>query len=418
MSTLELGFTPIKNAIRRGLDGVAVQLAIRRGITDENRITDIVFAERHKELRGRRIAPNERALAQEWRTIRGTIVRPALQAARSAATATTATTVQSTPVIRPALPGAPLDEIRALSGPGVAPTEANAVRILRAVGALLGVPWQVPYTVLEHEGGLRRFTHHDGVMQTISAARDTILPRLPREIKLAVVGLPASDTTADAELVRMLHAEFHRRLAVQVAAGTQELVTGLRNFNGYIALACIAYNAGTGSATHIVRRAAGPQGATGTPEKWERACFAGARLLHQPVSAVFVATGQWQCDKNLASPTRLGSGWYKRYGVTDRATGIQLIAFQYLRRVTTRIRRDRPTIACEPATHKTRLDGSGPDIPITSRWGMLDKLFDPGKLTKSYRDAATGQLAPIADDGSPLKIVNGQLTRVAQPAAP
>jgi hypothetical protein len=416
MSTLESGLVPIKNAIRRGLDGVAVQLAIRRGITDENRITDIVFAERHKELRGRRIGPNERALAHEWRTIRSTIVRPALQAARSATTATPATTVPSTPVVRPAVPGAPLDELRALSGRDVAATEANAVRILRALGAVLGIPWQLPYTVLEHEGGVRLFPHNDGVMQTISVARDTILPRLPRDIKLAVIGLPASDTTTDAELVRTLHAEFHRRLAVQIAAGTHELATGLRNFNGYIALACVAYNAGTGSATHIVRRAGGPQGATGTPEKWERACFAGARLLHQPVSAVVVAIGQWQCDKNLASPKR--SGWYKRYGVTDRATGIQLIAFQYLRSVTTQIRRVPPTIACEPATHKKRLDGSGAFISETSRWGMLDKLFDPGKLKKSYREAATGQLAPIADDGTPLRIVNGQVAKVAQPAAP
>src|SRR4051812_19442284 len=69
----------VRSAARRGLDEVAVQLAYRRGIRDENQLTDILFKERHQELGGRRLRADEQALIQEWTTIRSTIVRPALQ---------------------------------------------------------------------------------------------------------------------------------------------------------------------------------------------------------------------------------------------------------------------------------------------------------------------------------------------------
>ncbi len=384
----------VRSAARRGLDEVAIQLAYRRGIRDENQLTDILFQERHQELGGRRLRAGERALIQEWTTIRSTIVRPALW--RLAAPAE-----------------APLDDIRAAAGRGVTPTEANAVRILKALGAFWSIPWQVPYTILEHEGGVRLFAHHDGVMQTIADARATVIPRLPRDLKLAALGLPANDTTPDAQLVRSLHAEFSRRLAVQIAAGTQELLTGLSNFNGYVTLAFIAYNAGTGSATAILGRAAGPQGANGSPADRERGCLAGATLLHQSPANVVVSSGKWHCDKNLAQAGKPTSGWSKQYTVHDRATGIQLIAFQYLRSIRTQIRKNPPEIACGAANHHARLDGSGELLGERSRCGALDKLLDPTKLGRPYQRAAPGELTPNADDGSPLKIMNGVLTRVA-----
>jgi hypothetical protein len=412
-------FAPVRSAVRRGLDEVAIQLAVRRGIRDENRLTDILFKERHKDLGGRRLRPDERALIQEWLTIRSTVVRPALQRAVSLAAPTPAASMPAptVPAPSPAPAGAPLDEIRALAARDVAPTEANAVRLLKALGVYWSVPWQVPYTILEHEGGVSLFRHHDGVMQTIADARATIIPRLPRGLKLAALGLPANDATPDEQLARTLHAEFPRRLAVQMVAGTQELVTGLRNFNGYVALAFIAYNAGTGSATAIARRAAGPQGATGSAANWERGCLAGAAILHQPPANVVVSMGRWQCDKNLATPSKPTSGWFKRYGVSDRATGIQLIAFQYLRSIRTQIRKNPPGVPCSAANHHQRLDGTGDLVTERSRWGALDKLLDPTKLKRSYQQAAPGELTTIADDGVPLRIVNGRLTRVA-PGAP
>jgi len=409
-------FTPVRNAVRRGLDGIAIQLAIRRGITDENRLTDILFRERHKEIGGRRLRPNERGLIREWVTIRSGIVRPALAAARAAAAQPT-TPVGSPPPAAAAGLGV-LDGIRALSGREVAPTETNALRIVKAVAAYWAIPWCVPYTILEHEGGVGLFRHHDGVMQTIKAARETVLPRIPRDLKLAALGLRAGDATSDDQLARTLEVEFHRRLGVQIVAGTQELVTSLRAFNGYVALAFVAYNAGTGSANLMATRGKGRRRPSATPEEWERMCRAAATLLHQPVSAVTVLTGQWQCDANLLDG-RPGpkAGWHKRYGVVDRTTKRSLIAYQYLRKVSSKIRRSPPAIACDASTHMKRFDGTGDWSYEPSRPGALDKLFDPGKLGRSYQKAAAGELSPIPDDGSPWKIAGGRLTKVP-PLAP
>jgi hypothetical protein len=199
---------------------------------------------------------------------------------------------------------------------------------------------------------------------------------------------------------------------VQLVVGTQELVADLRAFNGYVALAFIAYNAGAGSARAIVRRAAGAKGATGSATKCERACFDAATLLHQPPASVMVSMGQWQCDKNLKPA---GSGWFGNWAVFDRATGIQLIKFQYLRSIRTQIRKSPPGIPCDATTHGYghRLPGSGAVVSGWSRTGALDKLLDPTKLGRSYQQAAPGELTPIADDGVPLKIVNGSLKKIS-----
>jgi hypothetical protein len=409
---LEFSIAPIRNAVRRGLDGIAIQLATRRGIRDENRLTDILFQERHSELKGRRIRANESSLIREWLAIRNQIVRPALAAAGGVPAPPGAQSVGVQEPPAAVAGGGSVGAIRALSSREVAPTEANALRVVKAVAAYWSIPWVVPYTILEHEGGVKLFSQHDGVMQTIRSARDTVLPRLPRDLKLAVLGLTARDATSDAELTRTLHAEFQRRLALQIAAGTQELLTGLRNFNGYVALAFVAYNAGTGSAAAIVRHAAGPQGATGSSQNWERACRAAATVLHQRPTDAVVSTGQWQCDANLARPGVRGSGWHKRFVVRDRTSGNQLIAFQYLRSLRTRIRKNRPDLVCSTSNHKQSLDGTGDLVSEQSRWGALDKLYDPGKLGRTYQQAAVGELKPVADDGSPLKIVNGDLTKV------
>ena len=95
-----------------------------------------------------------------------------------------------------------MDALRALADRDVAPTVANAIGILKALGAYWSVPWQVPYTILEHEGGVRLFGHNDGVMQTIADARATIFSGLPRDLKVAALGLSANDVTPDAQLCR------------------------------------------------------------------------------------------------------------------------------------------------------------------------------------------------------------------------
>lgn len=63
-----------------GADWAIVQLALVRGIRDENRLTDIAFLRRHRERRGRPIRPGELQLRREWLDLRDRIVRPAMHA--------------------------------------------------------------------------------------------------------------------------------------------------------------------------------------------------------------------------------------------------------------------------------------------------------------------------------------------------
>lgn len=51
---------------------------IARGVRNENQIADAVFFNRHPERNGRRLAPGESALVQEWVQIRDQVVRPVL----------------------------------------------------------------------------------------------------------------------------------------------------------------------------------------------------------------------------------------------------------------------------------------------------------------------------------------------------
>ncbi len=67
-----------RELIASGQERLAVDLAYQQGITDENKLTDLVFFARHPELSGRRIRPDEKELAREWLDIRNQVVRPAL----------------------------------------------------------------------------------------------------------------------------------------------------------------------------------------------------------------------------------------------------------------------------------------------------------------------------------------------------
>ena len=69
----------VLDALSGGLAPLAVGLAASAGYTDVNQLTNIVFYFRHPELIGRKIEPGQRALAEEWVSIRDRIVKPALQ---------------------------------------------------------------------------------------------------------------------------------------------------------------------------------------------------------------------------------------------------------------------------------------------------------------------------------------------------
>ncbi len=398
-----------------GADWAIVQLALVRGIRDENRLTDIAFLRRHPERRGRPIRAGELQLAREWLDLRDRIVRPAMHTAAGTPPAA-GTTTQTAPGagVTSAAPGGTgaLDALRPLVGRSTAATVPNAIAILRALCAYWSVPLQLPFTLLEHEGGLRLFQHPDGVMQTIASARKSVIPILPRPLKLVLLGLPAGDVTADDRLAQALQTEFPHSLAVQIAAGTQELVSGLSRFNGYVALAFVAYNAGAGSAYWVATGRSPKVRPYPVGEEWEQACRIGATLLHQAPGAVDVPNGMWQCDVNLAVAGKPGTGWYRKYSVRDRKTGRLLISYQYLRSVRSCVRAGAPTIPCGQDNHAHQQDGSGRLDCSSSRMGALDKLYDTAQFPSPYREVAQAVFPPLGDDGSPLKVVGGKMTKV------
>ncbi len=85
------------NVLGKGLESVAVKLAVTFGHRDENKLTNLVFFARHPERQGRglqRTEPNFEKLSREWLAIRDQLVRPALLAA-------------GTPAAKPSAPGKP-----------------------------------------------------------------------------------------------------------------------------------------------------------------------------------------------------------------------------------------------------------------------------------------------------------------------
>jgi hypothetical protein len=311
---------------------------------------------------------------------------------------------------RPEDQGAALRALVPLIGAGTQATVDNARRVMKAICLYHGIPWRVGFVVLEHEGGVNLFVHRDGVMQTIESARRSVMPRIPRELALALLGLPANSATTAADLVTQLLAAFGNQLAIQIAAGVQELVGNLDAMSGYVALALVAYNAGRGWAYHIVNRGASQARPAGvTAQRWEELCRAGAMLLHQRVGTgpgtVRVDSGWYQCDRNI--PT-----WFRAYRVRDDSVNITLVAYQYLRRIEARIRETRPTTACDATTHGNREPGTGNEITVTTRWGALDKLYDPSHLRREYRSVGPNDMPAITDDQRPLRVHDGSLYKV------
>ncbi len=72
--------------VRSGQLTQAITEAVRNGITDPNRLTDMVFYARHPDLNGRRLRPDEHALTQEWLQIRAAVVQPAVSRFQTART--------------------------------------------------------------------------------------------------------------------------------------------------------------------------------------------------------------------------------------------------------------------------------------------------------------------------------------------
>lgn len=72
--------------LRNGMENAAVKLAINFGITDVNKLTNLVFFARHPERQGRKLKkaePSFKELSREWTSIQNNLVRPSLTARKT-----------------------------------------------------------------------------------------------------------------------------------------------------------------------------------------------------------------------------------------------------------------------------------------------------------------------------------------------
>jgi hypothetical protein len=75
------GEVPIDPKARRRRDETVAGDQIAHGVTDENRLTDSVFYDRHPEWTGKKLKPTDMTFRREWVQTRDAIVRPMLKEA-------------------------------------------------------------------------------------------------------------------------------------------------------------------------------------------------------------------------------------------------------------------------------------------------------------------------------------------------
>jgi hypothetical protein len=197
------------------------------------------------------------------------------------------------------------------SGPTLPEATARAAQLLRLPALLLKAYMGV-------EGA--NVNHRDGVLQVTPATRLALIPRIPRPIKLAALDLEPS-SIADGDLhERLAQAFAARHLVVQLIVGGWYIREQLARFDGLVALAGLAYNAGPGGARGMVNQFGGDLYHTAL--QYHKAIGPGPNdvTVQPPVEAVDGATGvKWM-----------------RYPVTANDTGIELFQYLYLRQVPTR----------------------------------------------------------------------------------
>ena len=74
-----------RELLAAGNEALAVRLASQRHAQNVDQLTDLVFFGRHPELGGQRLRPGQSQLANEWISIRDTVVRPTVDSAARAA---------------------------------------------------------------------------------------------------------------------------------------------------------------------------------------------------------------------------------------------------------------------------------------------------------------------------------------------
>jgi len=238
---------------------------------------------------------------------------------------------------------------------------------------LLGVPALLLKAFMGVEGA--KVNHPDGVLQVTSRTRASLIPRIPRRLKCAALGLNDDPSLSDTSLnARFAQAFAQRNLLVQIMTGGQYIKEQLDRFHGFVALAGLAYNAGPIRAASEINN------------KWSGNPLHAAFQYHKRIGSgpdeVTVRPGVPAVD------AATGAQW-TRYPVIANDSGKEIFQYLYLRQVPGR------------------------------NFGLLDFLFRPQLL------APLGLFdgdAPPGEDRSDraIAVVNGQfhfISREEHPAA-
>ncbi len=215
------------------------------------------------------------------------------------------------------------------------PVNTLLVAATQRAAELLELPPLLLKAFMGVEGA--NLNHRDGVLQVTPATRAALIPRIPRALKLAALGLSENALPlSDAELNQRFAQAFEARNAlVQMVTGGYYIREQLDRFHGYVVLAGLAYNAGPGRAAREVQ------------EKWNGDPYLAALQYHKSIgnapNQVTVQPGIPQVD-----PTT-GLRWV-RYPVIANDSGKEIFQYLYLRRVPRR------------------------------NWGLLDFIFRPRLL--------------------------------------
>ncbi|MCL4505535.1 MAG: hypothetical protein M1434_02655 [Chloroflexi bacterium] len=187
------------------------------------------------------------------------------------------------------------------------------------VAALTGLPALLLKAFMAVEGA--DVNHRDGVLQVIPSTRSGVIARISRANKLAALGLSDSPAISGADLNNRFAQAFDaRNLIVQVMTGAQYIREQLDQFNGIVALAGLAYNAGPGAARSVIN-------ASGADPY--RAAAQYHKTIGPAVDQVTVQPGIDQVDPATGVH-------YTRFPVTANDTGREVFDYQYLRQAPSR----------------------------------------------------------------------------------
>jgi hypothetical protein len=206
--------------------------------------------------------------------------------------------------------------------------------------------------------------HRDGVLQVVPDTRATLIPRIPRASKLAALNLPADSALSDAALNEQFAQAFvDKNLTVQVMTGAQYIKEQLDRFNGYVALAGLAYNTGPGRAQNVI-------------DTFDGDPRLAALQYHKQIGT---APDQVTVQPGVDSVDQATGVHWIRYPVTANDTGKEIFQYLYLRQVPKRY------------------------------YGLLDYIFRPALLAGKglyQNDQPPGK----GTGAQPLVVAGGQFT--------